>query len=89
MGVRMSYIRVLGLALNTEGTGRSGLFSFNKAAGAPSETGTDLEEEEIRKLATTPNIYDIVARSIAPSIFGSTDIKKAIACLLFGGSRKR
>ena len=28
-------------------------------------------------------------RSIAPSIYGSLDIKKAIACLLIGGSRKR
>ena len=28
-------------------------------------------------------------RSIAPSIYGSMDIKKAIACLLMGGSRKR
>lgn len=36
-----------------------------------------------------PNIYETIAKSIAPSIYGSTDIKKAIACLLFGGSRKR
>ena len=28
-------------------------------------------------------------RSIAPSIYGSLDIKKAIACLLIGGARKR
>ena len=28
-------------------------------------------------------------RSIAPSIYGSLDIKKAIACLLVGGARKR
>ena len=28
-------------------------------------------------------------RSIAPSIFGFEDIKKSVACLLFGGSRKR
>jgi DNA replication licensing factor MCM5 len=40
-------------------------------------------------LAASPNIYDRIARSIAPSIYGSDDIKKAIACLLFGGSRKR
>lgn len=28
-------------------------------------------------------------RSISPSIYGSIDIKKAIACMLIGGSRKR
>jgi len=42
-------------------------------------------------LARRPDIYDILSRSIAPSISGSytVDIKKAIACMLFGGSRKK
>ncbi|VDN52540.1 unnamed protein product, partial [Dracunculus medinensis] len=35
------------------------------------------------------NVHELIAKSIAPSIYGSDDIKKAIACLLFGGSRKR
>jgi DNA replicative helicase MCM subunit Mcm2 (Cdc46/Mcm family) len=42
------------------------------------------EEEEFRRLAKSPNIYDLVSKSIAPSIYGFHDIKKAIACLLFG-----
>lgn len=50
---------------------------------------TPQEEEELRCLAAMPNIYETIAKSIAPSIYGSADIKKAIACLLFGGSRKR
>lgn len=50
---------------------------------------TPQEEEELRRLAAMPNIYETIAKSIAPSIYGSTDIKRAIACLLFGGSRKR
>jgi len=57
-----------------------------RSSGAPL---TSLEEEELRHLAASPNIYETIARSIAPSIFGSSDIKKAIACLLIGGSRKR
>lgn len=36
-----------------------------------------------------PNIYEQLCKSVAPSIFGHTDIKKAIACLLFGGCPKR
>lgn len=40
-------------------------------------------------MASSPGVYEMIARSIAPSIYGSIDIKKAIACLLFGGSRKR
>lgn len=47
------------------------------------------EEEEFRRLAALPNIYELVSRSVSPSIFGGMDMKKAIACLLFGGSRKR
>lgn len=50
---------------------------------------TPQEEEEFRRLAALPNIYELISKSIAPSIFGGTDMKKAIACLLFGGSRKR
>jgi DNA replication licensing factor MCM5 len=34
------------------------------------------------------NIRDLIARSIAPAIFGLEDVKRAVACLLFGGTRK-
>ena len=40
-------------------------------------------------MAGEPRIYERITKSIAPSIYGSDDIKRAIACLLFGGSRKR
>ena len=78
VGTRQPYLRVVGVEVDTQGPGRS--------SGAPLAPA---EEEEFRHLASNPNIYEVVARSIAPSIFGSMDIKKAIACLLFGGSRKR
>ena len=35
------------------------------------------------------NIYENLCKSVAPSIFGHADIKKAIACLLFGGCPKK
>ena len=50
---------------------------------------TGEEEERFRRLSADPKIYERIAKSIAPSIFGSEDIKKSIACLLFGGSRKK
>ncbi|XP_058874843.1 DNA replication licensing factor mcm5 [Acipenser ruthenus] len=78
VGIRSSYIRVVGIQVDTEGVGRS-------VVGAVSPQ----EEEEIRRLAATPNVFESIAKSIAPSIYGSVDVKKAIACLLFGGSRKR
>lgn len=49
---------------------------------------TSEEEDLFTRLAADPNLYERIAKSIAPSIFGAIDIKKAIACLLFGGSRK-
>ncbi|XP_074757428.1 DNA replication licensing factor MCM5 [Athene noctua] len=78
IGIRSAYIRVVGIQVDVEGSGHSFAGSV-----------TPQEEEELRRLAAMPNIYETIAKSIAPSIYGSTDIKKAIACLLFGGSRKR
>ncbi|XP_018650537.1 putative dna replication licensing factor MCM5 [Schistosoma mansoni] len=88
-GVRQPYIRVLGLTVDTEGPGRSAFVSGAGEGTGAAATLTENEEEELIALANSPDIYERLARSIAPSIYGSTDIKKAIACLLFGGSRKR
>ncbi|KAG5899519.1 hypothetical protein JTB14_008208 [Gonioctena quinquepunctata] len=77
-GVRAAYLRVVGIQLDTQGLGASG------CALVSSE-----EESTFRRLAASPNVYHKIANSIAPSIYGSVDIKRAIACLLFGGSRKR
>ncbi|XP_046971628.1 DNA replication licensing factor Mcm5 [Vanessa cardui] len=76
VGVRSSYLRAVGLTAEEGVTG--GLQPF-----------TAEEEEQFRRLAAAPDVYDRIAKSIAPSVFGATDMKKAIACLLFGGSRKR
>lgn len=61
-----------------------------EGVGFANSTAVTAEEEDLfRHMAASPDIYEQLAKSIAPSIFGATDIKKAIACLLFGGSRKR
>jgi len=49
---------------------------------------TEEEEQEFLEMSRRPDIYDVFARCIAPSIYGNQDIKKAIACLLMGGSKK-
>lgn len=49
---------------------------------------TDEEIEDIEALAEDDEIFDKIARSIAPSIFGHHQIKKAIALQLFGGVKK-
>jgi DNA replication licensing factor MCM5 len=39
-------------------------------------------------MAKDPRLYERIQKSIAPGIYGNEEIKKAIACMLFGGSRK-
>ncbi|KAI1730732.1 MCM2/3/5 family domain-containing protein [Ditylenchus destructor] len=77
-GIRTPYLRVIGIQIQTAGVGRADHLQFMPE-----------DERQFRELAKNPNVYEIIAKSIAPSIYGSEDIKKAIACLLFGGSRKR
>lgn len=53
-----------------------------------SEVITQSEEASFKTLASMPNVYKTLARSIAPHIYGFEDLKKAILCLLFSGSKK-
>ncbi|EGD74841.1 minichromosome maintenance complex component 5 [Salpingoeca rosetta] len=76
VAVRRPYIRVVGLEVDDSGPGRS------NTAILPAD------EENIRAMAHEHDVYDRIVRNVAPSIFGSDDIKKATACLLFGGSTK-
>jgi replicative DNA helicase Mcm len=46
------------------------------------------EEQEIENMASDPEIFEKIVDSIAPSIFGHRQIKKAIALQLFGGVKK-
>merc|ERR1712157_178080 len=52
------------------------------------------EEERFDQLGKDPNVREKIYKSIAPSIRASDkdvvdEVKKAVACLLFGGSRKQ
>ncbi|OLN81138.1 DNA replication licensing factor mcm2 [Colletotrichum chlorophyti] len=49
---------------------------------------TEEDEHEIRKLSKEPGIVDKIINSMAPSIYGHTDIKTAVALSLFGGVPK-
>ncbi len=46
------------------------------------------DEEEITSLSRDPNIYRKITNSIAPTVYGNTDVKEAIALQLFGGISK-
>ena len=49
---------------------------------------TEDDEKEILAMSKDPALYRNIIRSIAPSIFGMEDEKKAIALQLFGGCHK-
>lgn len=49
---------------------------------------TEEEEQEFLEMSRRPDLYNVMAECIAPSIYGNQDIKKAILCLLLGGSKK-
>ncbi|KAI0134788.1 MCM2/3/5 family protein [Xylariales sp. AK1849] len=49
---------------------------------------TEEDEQQIRKLSRDPQVIDKLVNSIAPSIYGHTDIKTAVALSLFGGVAK-
>ena len=46
---------------------------------------TDEEREEIKNIAKSPDAFDRISHSLAPSIFGYERIKRALALQLFGG----
>lgn len=45
-------------------------------------------EEKLKQLSTQPDIYELLSRSLAPSIWEMDDVKKGILLQLFGGTNK-
>lgn len=63
----------------------------------PEDAGNDIDmnysaaekmEQELVELSHHPDIYDMLARSMAPSIYEMDDVKKGILLQLFGGTNK-
>jgi len=46
------------------------------------------EERKIKDTAARPDVYELLSRSLAPSIFEMDDVKKGILLQLFGGTNK-
>lgn len=77
VAIRNPYIKVLGVETLSNNPINSSMSMFN-----------EFEEEEFMQMSRIPNIYEKFTKSIASSIYGNEDIKKAIVCLLLGGSKK-
>ncbi|KAJ8596508.1 MCM-domain-containing protein [Rhizopogon salebrosus TDB-379] len=79
--LRQPYLRLAHIEMSslTAGGGASNPFGVQF---------TPEEEEEFGEMARSEGFYERFSKSVGPSIYGSLDIKKAITCLLFGGSKK-
>jgi len=64
------------------------LLASKAGGGIAEEVITDSDLRNIRKLAKEKDVFSLLARSLAPSIFGHDEIKRAILLLLLGGSEK-
>ncbi|KAK4227102.1 MCM2/3/5 family-domain-containing protein [Podospora fimiseda] len=76
VAIRTPYLRAVGIQTDIDQTAK-GQSVFSEE-----------EEQEFLELSRRPDLYNIMTDCIAPSIYGNRDIKKAILCLLMGGSKK-
>lgn len=76
VAIRTPYLRAVGIQTDVDHTAKGGAHF------------SDEEEQEFLELSRRPDLYERFAECIAPSIYGNKDIKKAITCLLMGGSKK-
>ncbi|MCJ1446672.1 MAG: minichromosome maintenance protein 5 [Stictis urceolatum] len=76
VAIRNPYVRSVGIQSDVDHTAK-GYAMFSEE-----------EEQEFLEMSRRPDLYEVFSNCIAPSIYGNADIKKAIACLLLGGSKK-
>lgn len=76
VAIRTPYLRAVGIQTDVDQTSK-GQAVFSEE-----------EEQEFLEMSRRPDLYNVMASCIAPSIYGNRDIKKAILCLLLGGSKK-
>merc|ERR1712166_1718346 len=81
--VKYSYLQINGLSVSQGNMAEMGVVNI-----------TNDEQEQFVTMSKDPKIRERIFDSIAPAICASSkdvinDVKKAVACLLFGGSRKQ
>ncbi|EMC96106.1 hypothetical protein BAUCODRAFT_148939 [Baudoinia panamericana UAMH 10762] len=81
MGVHVSTIEE---ELSEQATAGGG----GKGDGEGTRKVSQEDEERIRATAARPDVYELLSRSLAPSIYEMDDVKKGILLQLFGGTNK-
>ena len=79
IAVRRAYVRVLGIELDA--TAQAG-----RASGTNTTVFTAEEENQFIEMSRRPHVFKTFCESIAPSIYGNTEMEKVLACLLVGGT---
>ena len=95
-GDRVSITGVLNSRQITNKDGKTCLFEYilnavsieKLDAGFDEYVLTDADKEEAIELSNDPEIQTKISQSIAPSIYGYAEVKKALALQLFSGVRK-
>lgn len=66
------------------------LVNHIKSIGANIKTNalTEFDVQEIKKISKRKDCVDLLAKSLAPSIYGHDFIKKAVLLMLLGGMEK-
>ncbi|KAG8627212.1 hypothetical protein KVT40_004695 [Elsinoe batatas] len=64
------------------------LLSSKSGGGIAQTTITDTDIRNINKISKQKRVFDLLAQSLAPSIYGHDYIKKAILLMLLGGMEK-
>ncbi len=83
--INMSFLGVGGEADEDEEIARDPDLAM---ADDPTRTRQAALEDELRQLSQRPDIYELLSRSLAPSIWEMDDVKKGILLQMFGGTNK-
>ncbi|EAN96397.1 putative DNA replication licensing factor MCM5 [Trypanosoma cruzi] len=93
-GLRAQYLRCVGLMYITAKEGGISVQSVNQNFSSRVRSQSVMswqaeDEASFKRFADQGHVYEKLAQSIDPAIFGLEDLKKSIVCLLFGGTRKK
>ncbi|KAK3241271.1 MCM DNA helicase complex subunit mcm6 [Cymbomonas tetramitiformis] len=92
LGVRELHYRLMFIANSVVSAATSALGMVNIRTEEGEEELEDMfteaEKSEIADMKNDPEIFDKLIDSVAPSVFGSRDIKLAVLLMLFGGISK-
>ncbi|KAI5121912.1 hypothetical protein M0805_000241 [Coniferiporia weirii] len=87
-GDRLPGIGAAGVGGGEDEDEEDGLGPVDPAAAAGQKSRKEELEAKLIELSRRPDVYELLSRSLAPSIWEMDDIKKGILLQLFGGTNK-